>query len=267
MVIHFKKKIFLSFGRKQTLETIWRMGKQIDQHWDKLKQRQLALRSLHDVIEFLSSHEDPYLIEFYQKLAPLLPIDGPEKLQAYMMTIEREVQKDLKDPDFLVSTSDLDVKKSENSIPVVLVLDNLRSTYNVGGLIRTAEAIGIEHVYFCGLTGTPDNSKVTRTSLGTDNWIEWSYFESTTECIKELKKDGYTIYTLETEDSAKSLEQITAPDKSAIILGNERYGVSEQVLKLSDQLIKIPLRGRKNSLNVGVCGGIVLQHFSTFFPM
>ena len=179
-----------------------------------------------------------------------------------MMTIEREVQKDLKDPDFLISTEDSKDKKIDKSIPLVLVLDNLRSTYNVGSLIRTAEALGVEHIYFCGLTGTPDNSKVTRTSLGTDNWIKWSYFESTAECIEQLKNAGTTIYTLETEDSAEQLSEVGLASHCAIVLGNERYGVSEQVMKLSDKLIQIPLRGRKNSLNVGVCGGIVLHHFS-----
>ncbi|OUS00219.1 hypothetical protein A9Q84_01380 [Halobacteriovorax marinus] len=177
------------------------------------------------------------------------------------MKLERLAAKDLKDSDFLISTVDQFDKEDTKSHPIHIVLDNLRSSFNVGSLFRTAEALGIEQIHLCGYTPTPENSKTAKSALGTDEWIKWTYWESTLECLEHLKSEGVTLYAFETEQNAILLSEVKPASKSAIILGNERYGLSSPTLNRADHILKINLHGKKNSLNVGICGAIALNHF------
>jgi tRNA G18 (ribose-2'-O)-methylase SpoU len=257
MVIQFKKAVFLNFGHTQTVETLWRMGTQIEQHWTKSTTPE-ALEQLHNCIDYLKDHANDHLVDLYNELQDYLPIDSQNRLSTFNMKLERITQKELKDPDFLISTEDT-LENKGRTFPVTLVLDNLRSAYNVGSLFRTAEALGAEKLILCGLTPTPQNTKTSRTALGSDQWIDWEYSESTQKCLEKLKADGHTLYALETSTSALPIDSIKAQSPSVLILGNERYGIPPHILKLCDQTLFIPMQGRKNSLNVGVCGGIALQ--------
>lgn len=251
---------FLSFGRKQCLDTLYRIGLQLQQHYGNEEERGKALASIELYLNTLADHEDEY-IRAQSKALSKIKIDSERELQNWIMFLERELKIDLKDQDFLVSTEDTEAVKSEK-IPVHLVLDNLRSAFNVGSLFRTAEALGVSKIHLCGYTPTPDNSKVAKSALGTEGWIEWQYWENSLECIDSLKAEGVKTYALETEDKATNLEEVVPHSPSAIILGNERYGLGEPALRRCDELVVVPLRGRKNSLNVGTCGAIVLNHFS-----
>ena len=258
MVIQFKKAIFLNFGYTQTIESLWRMATQIEQHWEK-RTTQQALLALSNTVDFLPDHRSKQVQSLYEVIKPLLPIKSIEDLSRFAMQLERILGKELKDPDFLISTKDTLSGKGKQQ-PVVLILDNLRSAYNVGSLFRTAEALGVKHIYLCGLTPTPDNTKTSRTALGSDQWIEWSYFESTSDCLDKLKVQNIQVYALETAENAKNIENFSPASPCAILLGNERYGVPSHLLALCDEIISIPMNGRKNSLNVGVCGGIALHN-------
>ena len=260
MAFNIPVKTFLSFGRKQCLDTLYRIGLQLEQHYGNEKERGLALASIDSYLEVLEGHEDAYIKKQAEYLKNI-EIKDLVSLQNWIMHLERELKVDLKDSDFIVSTEDR--KESEEKLPIHLVLDNLRSAFNVGSLFRTAEALGIEEIHLCGYTPSPENSKVAKSALGTEDWTKWTYWENSLECLEALKERGIKTYALETESGATPLEEVQVQAPCALVLGNERYGLGEPVLRKTDELVVIPLRGRKNSLNVGNCGAIVLNYFTT----
>jgi tRNA G18 (ribose-2'-O)-methylase SpoU len=261
MAIKIPNKAFLSFSYKQCVDTLWRAGKQIEDHWTKEEQRKDALGYIYENLKTLKTHEEAQVSKLADELYQSFPADKIS-LQNWLMTLERIAKKDLRDSDFLVSTIDEFDKLDIEKVPVQVVLDNLRSSFNVGSLFRTAEALGIDMIHLCGYTPTPENSKTAKSALGTDQWVKWKYWPSTAECLDSLKNEGHTLYAFETESSAITLKEITPAKKSVIILGNERYGLSSPILKRADQLVKINLNGKKNSLNVGICGAIALHDFT-----
>jgi len=144
---------------------------------------------------------------------------------------------------------------------LVVVLDNLRSAFNIGSIIRSCECFGVKKIYFCGCSSTPENKKVQNTSMGCADHISWEYFSETKDAIKVIRNTGYKIFALETTSCAIELEQISPEGNIALLLGNEALGIEKENLLLCDKIIKIGLLGWKNSLNVGVCAGICLHHF------
>ena len=260
MAIKIPNKAFLSFSYKQCVDTMWRAGKQIEDNWENAQKRDVALKYIADNLSALHKHEDSLVCELSKSLEENFPKD-PQTMQNWLMILERLMKKDLRDSDFLVSTVDQFDKSEINISPIHLVLDNLRSSFNVGSLFRTAEALGIEMIHLCGYTPTPENSKTAKSALGTDKWVQWKSWESTLECLDYLKSVGHTLYAFETEASATNLLNLKPAEKSTIILGNERYGLSSPVLNRADELVKITLHGKKNSLNVGICGAMAIYHF------
>lgn len=261
MAVKIPNKAFLSFTYKQCVNTLYRAFKQVEDHWDREKIRIDALKILNANLTTLVKHEDEVQARLATELLELFPTDQ-ESLQTLLMKLERLEQKDLKDSDFLISTIDDFAKVNENPSPIHLVLDNLRSSFNVGSLFRTAEAIGIKEIHLCGYTPTPENSKTAKSALGTDKWISWKYWESSLECVDTLKAQGVEILAFETEKSAVSLSKINEIGECAIILGNEKYGLNQSILKRADQIMKIDLGGKKNSLNVGTCGAIAMYQLA-----
>ena len=150
--------------------------------------------------------------------------------------------------------------KEANKIPVVVVLDNVRSQNNIGSVFRTADAFRLEGIVLCGITSTPPHREIHKTALGATESVEWKYVEETVDAISELKQDGYTILSVEQAEGAVSLEKMTlaADEKVALVLGHEIRGVDQKVVDLSDHCIEIPQYGTKHSLNISVAAGIVI---------
>ncbi|HLT73902.1 MAG TPA: RNA methyltransferase [Ohtaekwangia sp.] len=153
--------------------------------------------------------------------------------------------------------------KEVGKIPVVIVLDNVRSLHNVGSAFRTADAFRVEKIYLTGITGTPPNREIQKTALGATESVPWEYSPSPEELVAKLKQEGYVIVAVEQTDESTQLNKFTpaAEKRYALVFGNEVNGVSEPVIDLSDMAIEIPQRGSKHSLNVSVCLGIVVWHF------
>ena len=145
-------------------------------------------------------------------------------------------------------------------LPVIIVLDNIRSMENVGSFFRTADAFRIEAIYLCGITACPPHREIHKTALGADESVNWKYFETTIEACKHLKEMGYKIFAVEQIENSIKLDEFDTPAKSAYIFGNEVAGVDDEVLPYCDQAIEIPQEGTKHSLNVSVTGGIVMFH-------
>ena len=147
-----------------------------------------------------------------------------------------------------------------DKLPVVVVLDNVRSAQNVGSFFRTADAFGIERIMLCGISSTPPNREIHKTALGAELSVKWNYFTTTMECVESLRREGYTILAIEQIEGAVMLNDFKAdPDKRyAIIFGNEVEGVDQAVADVVDGAIEIPQVGIKHSLNVSVTAGILM---------
>lgn len=145
-------------------------------------------------------------------------------------------------------------------LPVIIVLDNIRSMENVGSFFRTADAFRIEAIYLCGITACPPHREIHKTALGADESVDWKYFGTTADACKHLKEIGYKIFAVEQIENSIKLDEFETPAKSAYIFGNEVAGVDDDILPYCDQAIEIPQEGTKHSLNVSVTGGIVMFH-------
>jgi tRNA G18 (ribose-2'-O)-methylase SpoU len=155
---------------------------------------------------------------------------------------------------------DVDGFKKSEKIPVVVVLDNIRSLNNIGSVFRTSDAFRIEKIWLCGITATPPNREIHKTALGAENSVDWEYAENTLDALASLKSHNYKLYAVEQAENSISLETFTlAPDeKYAFIFGNEIKGVQQEVVDASDGCIEIPQFGTKHSFNISVTVGIVL---------
>ena len=142
--------------------------------------------------------------------------------------------------------------------PVFAVLDNLRSAFNVGSIIRTADCACIEMVYFCGITAHPPNKKLEKTSVGALPYVPNEYYENITDILNKLKDSKVSIVALETTNKSRIIWNYQFPESVALILGNEALGVSEKAMDIADEIVEIPMLGYKNSINVAVAFGIAV---------
>lgn len=148
-------------------------------------------------------------------------------------------------------------------IPLVVVLDHIRSLNNVGSVFRTSDAFLIESIFLCGITAVPPHPEIHKTALGAEDTVTWQYQEDTCKVVNDLKKSGYTVYAIEQVESSISLADLKLDrnKKYAVVLGNEVKGVQQSVVDLCDQSIEIPQFGTKHSLNVSVTAGLIIWDF------
>ena len=154
--------------------------------------------------------------------------------------------------------------RAAEKLPLVVVLDNVRSLHNVGSIFRTSDAFIVEKIYLCGITSTPPNAEIHKTALGAEDSVLWKYFENTVDAVEYLQKNGYEVYAIEQVNNSIFLENIELEKnkKYAVIMGNEVKGVQQSVVDNCDMCIEIPQYGTKHSLNVSVTTGIVLWEFT-----
>lgn len=152
--------------------------------------------------------------------------------------------------------------KEVKKLRVTVVLDNVRSEMNVGSVFRTADAFLIERIFLCGITPQPPKAEIHKTALGAEESVDWQYYPTTLDCINQLKEDGYRICSIEQVHDSVALQDfvVNNEQKTAIVLGNEVKGVSQQVVDASDLCIEILQQGTKHSLNISCCAAIVMWH-------
>lgn len=150
--------------------------------------------------------------------------------------------------------------KQASKMPMVVVLDHVRSCNNVGSVFRTSDALLIRKICLCGITATPPDKEIHKTALGAENSVDWEYFKTTEEALENLKREGYTIIAIEQVEGSISLHDYLpeTDEKLALIFGNEVKGVQQDVVDLCDKTIEIPQFGTKHSFNIAVSAGIVL---------
>ena len=149
-------------------------------------------------------------------------------------------------------------------MPLVVVLDDVRSMHNVGSVLRTGDAFRVERVLLCGITGTPPHAEIHKTALGAEDSVDWSYVPSAVEAVRQLKQEGYQVLSVEQAEGSTMLHEFRPlpGERYAVVLGNEVKGVHQEVIDLSDGCLEIPQYGTKHSLNVSVTAGIVIHHFA-----
>ena len=150
-----------------------------------------------------------------------------------------------------------DFEKAEK-LPIIIILDNIRSLSNVGAFFRTADAFRIGELVLCGITARPPHREIHKTALGADETVKWRYFESVEAACQALKEEGYRLYAVEQVEGSIQLQDFRFEPKTAYILGNEVEGVSEEALPYCEGAIELPQAGTKHSINVSVCSGIVM---------
>lgn len=149
--------------------------------------------------------------------------------------------------------------KQSEKLPVIALLENIRSAYNVGSVFRTADAFLLESVYLCGYTAYPPHKEIKKTALGAEDSVTWKHFRNIGEAIEEIRSLGYKVYAVEQAVDSWKLGSFTAEDdKVAVIFGNEVTGVEQSTIALCDGVIEIPQLGMKHSLNVATAAGVVL---------
>ena len=154
--------------------------------------------------------------------------------------------------------------KGSDKHPFIIVLDNVRSHNNVGSIFRTADAFLVEAIYLCGITAQPPHRDIQKTSLGAEESVPWRYFSSTTEAVKELRDNGFSLIAVEQAEGALMLQNFMPElgKKYAFIFGHEINGVSQEVVNMCDMCVEIPQFGTKHSFNIAISTGIVLWEAS-----
>lgn len=153
-------------------------------------------------------------------------------------------------------------------MPVVVVLDSVRSAQNVGAFFRTGDAFAVEKIVLCGITATPPSREIHKSSLGAEFTVSWEHYANTLDAVSALKEQGYTLVAIEQVEGAVMLDtlKVESAKKYALVFGNEVLGVEQSVVDVCDMAIEIPQVGTKHSINVSVCGGVVLwKFFETFW--
>lgn len=150
-----------------------------------------------------------------------------------------------------------------NKIPLVVVLDNVRSQHNIGSVFRTSDAFLVEEIVLCGITATPPQPEIHKTALGAEDSMKWSYVEETMEAVERLRAEGYILFAVEQTENSMMLDELVIDKKGkyALVLGHEVHGVQQEVIDQCDNCIEIPQCGTKHSLNVSVSAGIVIWDF------
>lgn len=169
--------------------------------------------------------------------------------------------------------------KEAEKLPLIVVLDDVRSLYNVGSVFRSCDAFRVEAVYLCGITATPPNTEIHKTALGGEDSVDWEYFKTTEEAVEKLKQKGYFVYSIEQVEGSTKLQNLpeahdklfsqdaSTPNGYAVIFGNEVKGVKQNIVDMSDGCLEIPQFGTKHSLNVSVTAGIVVWEFAKLLKL
>ena len=243
------------------LNRVLECGHQIERAWPYSdgSVAQIRLREFVGLLENLNAAESEELRRLSGHTKHLSESMTARHLAGFLVAFERLSNRALRDDEFLVVEGDRPAPLSTSSEPVMVIADNIRSSFNVGAIFRTAECFNIQEILLTGYTATPDDEKTARTSMGTAASVEWRSVRETSMAVTEAKLRGFSVIALETVDAAVDIDDFAWPEKCAILIGNERFGVDREALARADHIVKIPLRGKKNSLNVGISLGIALH--------
>ena len=214
----------LSAADKKSLEEIFRLFRELETSSRDAAFDPASLSLLKEKIAALSLSSDNSVQRLALTENHLTPSMTLKHFVTFMVPFERLLQRQLQDDDFLVLEKDKDHKPT-TALPLLFILDNIRSAFNVGSCLRTAECLHIEKIYLCGYTPLPEQSKVAKTAMGTENFIPWEFAPKTLDLLLELKKKNYHLVALETARNAVDLYADFPQGPTAFVVGNERFGL------------------------------------------
>lgn len=223
---------------------------------EKNPNHQKALAKLAKYHRFLENNPDERIQKLNKEFNKVKQMDY--QFQIYLMNLERHLDQSVNDYQFLMDQGDLTQRTT--TLPLVCLLDSVRSAHNVGAMFRNAECFGCEKIILTGLSPRGDHPQVLKTAMGTERVIPWEYSQSARARIEEYKQQGYSVWAVEKKQVAIDISQLNSiPPKLVLVFGHEQFGISNELLQISDQVICIEMLGVKNSLNVAVAQGICLQ--------
>jgi len=246
-------------------EDIWREAlvrlKELDASWERDPQeRRLRSASCREWMERQSAL--PRLVQLAELLRPDME---RRQLGSVLVPVERSVAR-LRITDVDILDSDLPSGLTQGSrMPVTVVVDSIRSAFNVGGILRTAECFGVEEVVLCGYSAQPGQMQVARAALGADRLVKWRYIENIRDAVQELSESGLCCYALETVADAPYVTEVEWQFPCALIAGNERFGLDPDVVALCRSAVRIQLHGAKNSLNVVSALAVAVHQLRTAY--
>jgi len=241
--------------QEQVGRLILKKANELDANWET-ELKQVIIDGILDTLPLLTDY--PHI----QKLDRILKSATSRKaFWSFLVPLERQFSlKNITDSDILVEEND--TVKNVEKIPATVILDNIRSALNIGSIFRISECFSFEQIILCGYTSTPENSKIAKSAMGTHKIVDWKYQKKIVDTISDLRNNGYTIYALETVEGSTAIQETNWQFPLAIILGNERFGITKEVLALVDEIVHIPLTGNKNSLNVSTAFSICAYEVS-----
>jgi 23S rRNA (guanosine2251-2'-O)-methyltransferase len=245
---HFSRDKFQGFDEEQQTKALLQLLCALESNIAYPEHRQALLPSILECFHWSTAGVQ----EQFTGLSHLADITSPHDIQKLIIPIIRARKQNYNENDSEILRYDGTSDQSGVSVPypVTVILDNLRSAYNVGSIFRTAECVGAKSIYLCGITPTPPHPKLSKTAMGTDTRLAWQHFSDTADAILTLKKQGIPVIALETTSDAKPLYEYQATQPVAMLMGNEALGIEEKILALADEILYIPMHGWKNSLNV-----------------
>ena len=244
----YSKKKFDSFSTEKQHKTLKVFIKEIHNNW---QQKDIRTKYLHEFSNCLNWMGNPISID--------LQNSSIREFLEFAVPLERRLGQELTDFEILSNDGE---RQPVDKQPFSLILDNLRSSFNVGSIFRTAECFGVGKILTCGYTANPENEKVQKTAMGTTEFVKWQHFDKTEDAIQFLKENSVSVFALETTSHAIDISEVVFPKPVALLLGNEALGISKDILELVDEVVSIPLGGWKNSLNVGVTAAIACYEVS-----
>ncbi|MBN1326564.1 MAG: hypothetical protein JW996_01310 [Candidatus Cloacimonetes bacterium] len=254
----YSREKFLELSYTRKLQLIIRLGWQLEKQWTEIDRRNVLLNEYQNYLIWSEIDLSRELIS--RNLNPGNRLD----FNYIQSRIEQIAGVSLRDDQFLQREKD-GSRTACDKIPLYLVLDNLRSAFNVGSIFRTADCLGVSKIFLSGTTVTPDNAKLRKTAMGTESQVDWEYFSSSQEIFNRLRELKLRVYGLEITPDAGMIYDTVFRSPAALIVGNEALGVSPELLLQIDEVVQIPVKGWKHSLNVGVsvaiCGYEILRQW------
>lgn len=252
----FNREKLLSFSSHKQIKALFDLAQFIEKNNHTIDSSHFTkLKKYH---HYLEETQDKNIQKLNKEFQKIIQIDY--QFQVYLMNLERLLGQSSKEYDFLVNR--YDSESPIHKFPIICVLDSVRSAHNVGAMLRNAECFGVTKVFLTGLSPNHNHEQVQKTSMGVSSYLEIEYKQDALELVKKLKTLGHFIVAIETANSAIPLNKFSAPPSSNLVLlfGHEQFGLSKELIEISDKIVKIPLFGQKNSLNVAVSQAIILNH-------
>ncbi|MGE0173772.1 MAG: TrmH family RNA methyltransferase [Oligoflexales bacterium] len=245
---------YVSLNKALFIKALMDLLHNIESMWDTGR-RLILFHELNDALLAAKNHKDASVRGLAILAEKLFSDMTLKQFLSVVVPVERVYRRGIVDHDILVQEGDLPAV-DVNRLPLYVIADNIRSSFNVGSLFRTGDCIGVKEIFLTGYTSSPEDEKTKKTAMGSDKHMHWTWLPHAKEAIDILRRKNIPVVAVETFASEPSIHEFNFPMPCALLLGNEKYGLNPDVIQMCDHKVRIPLAGVKNSLNIGVALGV-----------